>query len=55
MRGFIWVVAVCVGEHFGHVVAQGFLTEAYKAYNMAGGLMAWAEAGLPLETGPLSS
>ncbi len=35
-----------------YVVAQGILTEAY---NMAGGLMAWAEAGLPLETGPLSS
>ncbi len=33
-----------------YVVAQGILTEAY---NMAGGLMAWAEAGLPLETGPL--
>lgn len=35
-----------------YVVAQGILTEAY---NMAGGLIAWAEAGLPLETGPLSS
>ena len=35
-----------------YVVAQGILDEAY---NMAGGLMAWAEAGLPLETGPLSS
>ena len=35
-----------------YVVAQGILTEAY---NMAGGLMAWTEAGLPLETGPLSS
>ncbi len=33
-----------------YVVAQGILTEAY---NMAGGLIAWAEAGLPLETGPL--
>ncbi len=34
------------------VVAQGILT---KAYNMAGGLIAWAEAGLPLAAGPLSS
>ncbi len=33
-----------------YVVAQGILTEAY---NMAGGLMAWSEAGLPLETGPV--
>lgn len=33
-----------------YVVAQGILTEAY---NMAGGLMAWSEAGLPLETTPL--
>lgn len=33
----------------GYVVAEGILTEAY---NMAGGLAAWAEAGLPLETGP---
>ncbi len=32
-----------------YVVAQGILAEAY---NMAGGLIAWAEAGLPLETGP---
>ena len=35
-----------------YVVAQGILTDAY---NMAGGLKAWAEAGLPLETEPLSS
>ena len=35
-----------------YVVARGILTEAY---NLAGGLIAWAEAGLPLETGPLSS
>ena len=36
----------------GHVVAEGILTEAY---NMAGGLAAWAEAGLPFETGPAST
>jgi rhodanese-related sulfurtransferase len=34
------------------VVAEGILTEAY---NMAGGLAAWAEAGLPFETGPAST
>ena len=32
----------------GYVVAEGILAEAF---NMAGGLAAWAEAGLPLETG----
>ena len=36
----------------GYVVAEGILTEAY---NMAGGLAAWAEAGLPFETGPAST
>ena len=35
-----------------YMVAQGLLPEAY---NMSGGLMAWAEAGLPFETGALSS
>jgi len=30
------------------VVAQGILAQAY---NMTGGLAAWAEAGLPLKTG----
>ncbi len=51
------VVFICTqgarSERVGqYVVAQGILTEAY---NMAGGLKAWVEAGLPLETGPLSS
>ncbi len=51
------VVFICAqgtrsGQVGQYVVAQGILTEAY---NMAGGLMAWAEAGLPLETGPLTS
>ena len=32
-----------------YVVAQGILAEAY---NMAGGLAAWAQAGLPLATEP---
>ena len=48
------VVFVCAhgqrSEQVGmYVVAEGLLEEAY---NMAGGLTAWAEAGLPLETGP---
>ncbi len=51
------VVFICAqggrSERVGqYVVAQGILSEAY---NMAGGLKAWAEAGLPLETGPVSS
>ena len=51
------VVFICApgarSEQVGqYVVAQGILTEAY---NMAGGLMAWAEAGLPFETGPPST
>ncbi len=50
------VVFICArgarSEQVGkYVVAQGILTEAY---NLAGGLIAWAEAGLPLETGPIS-
>ncbi len=51
------VVFICAqgarSEQVGqYVVAQGILTEAY---NMAGGLIAWAEAGLPVESGPLPS
>ena len=51
------VVFICArgarSEQVGkYVVAQGILTEAY---NLAGGLIAWAEAGLPLETGPISA
>ena len=51
------VVFICArgarSEQVGrYVVAQGILTEAY---NMAGGLIGWAAAGLPLETGPVSS
>ena len=36
----------------GYVVAEGILAEAY---NMVGGLTAWAEAGLPLEMDPAST
>ena len=47
------VVFVCAhgqrSEQLGlYVVAEGILAEAF---NMAGGLAAWAEAGLPLEMG----
>ena len=35
-----------------YVVAQGILPEAY---NMAGGLEAWAAAGLPFDSGPTVS
>lgn len=50
------VVFVCAhgqrSEKVGkYVVSQGLLEEAY---NMAGGLAAWAEAGLPLKMGPAS-
>ncbi len=50
------VVFICAlgqrSEQIGmYVVAEGILAEAY---NMAGGLEAWAEAGLPLEMGPAS-
>ncbi len=47
------VVFICAlgqrSEQIGmYVVAEGILAEAY---NMAGGLEAWAAAGLPLEMG----
>ena len=48
------VVFVCAHGHRSeqvgmYMVSQRILTEAY---NMAGGLAAWAQAGLPLEMGP---
>ena len=51
------VVFICAlgqrSEQVGmYVVAEGILAEAY---NMAGGLEAWAEAGLPLEMGPAAT
>ena len=51
------VVFVCAhglrSEQMGkYVVAEGILAEAY---NMVGGLAAWAEAGLPLEMGPAAT
>ncbi len=51
------VVFICAqgtrsGQVGQYVVAQGILTEAY---NMGVGLLAWAEAGLPLVTVRLTS
>ena len=48
------VVFVCAqggrSEQVGrYAVAQGIVADAY---NMAGGLKAWVEAGLPFESGP---
>jgi rhodanese-related sulfurtransferase len=31
------------------MATEAFLASGYDAYNMAGGLLAWAEKGLPLE------
>lgn len=50
------VVFVCArgqrSEQVGHyMVGNGILAEAY---NMSGGLIAWHQAGLPLEFGPPS-
>ena len=51
------VVFVCArgqrSEQIGnYVIGNGILAEAY---NMSGGLIAWHEAGLPLELGPPSA
>jgi rhodanese-related sulfurtransferase len=51
------VVFVCArgarSEQIGqYVIGSGILNEAY---NLAGGLIAWHEAGLPLEIGPAQS
>lgn len=48
------VVFVCaIGQRSAqagsYMVSQGLLTEAY---NLAGGLQAWAAAGLPFDSGP---
>jgi rhodanese-related sulfurtransferase len=43
------VVFVCRGGNRSGMVADAFRGDGYDAYNMAGGLRAWEEAGLPLE------
>lgn len=43
------VVFYCrVGNRSG-MATQAFRTAGYDAYNLTGGITAWAEAGLPLE------
>jgi rhodanese-related sulfurtransferase len=43
------VVFLCrLGSRSG-MATQAFRTAGYDAYNLAGGITAWAEAGLPLE------
>lgn len=51
------VVFVCaIGQRSAqagtYMVSQGLLPEAY---NLAGGLQAWAAAGLPFDSGPITS
>lgn len=43
------VVFVCRGGNRSAMAAQAFRESGYEAYNLAGGLVAWAQAGLPLE------
>jgi rhodanese-related sulfurtransferase len=43
------VIFVCrVGSRSG-MATQAFRASGYEAYNLRGGLVAWVEAGLPLE------
>jgi rhodanese-related sulfurtransferase len=43
------VVFACRGGNRSGMVADAFRSDGYDAYNMAGGIRAWEEAGLPLE------
>jgi rhodanese-related sulfurtransferase len=43
------VVFACRGGNRSAMVADAFRHDGYDAYNMAGGLRAWEQAGLPLE------
>jgi rhodanese-related sulfurtransferase len=43
------VVFYCRGGERSSMAAEAFATSGWEAYNMAGGLVAWAERGLPLE------
>jgi rhodanese-related sulfurtransferase len=43
------VVFACRGGSRSAMVADAFRGDGYDAYNMAGGLRAWEQAGLPLE------
>jgi rhodanese-related sulfurtransferase len=43
------VVFYCRGGNRSEMVADAFRQDGYDACNMAGGISAWAERGLPLE------
>ena len=43
------VVFYCRSGNRSEMVADAFCEDGYDAYNMAGGISAWAERGLPLE------
>jgi rhodanese-related sulfurtransferase len=43
------VVFYCRGGNRSEMVAEAFREGGYDAYNLAGGISAWAERGLPLE------
>jgi rhodanese-related sulfurtransferase len=43
------VVFYCRGGERSAMAAEAFAASGWDAYNMAGGLLAWAERGLPLE------
>jgi rhodanese-related sulfurtransferase len=43
------VIFQCRSGNRSRMAAEAFRESGYEAYNMAGGLIAWAEKGLPLE------
>jgi rhodanese-related sulfurtransferase len=43
------IVFYCRGGNRSGMAAHAFRAAGWDAYNMAGGISAWAEAGLPLE------
>lgn len=43
------VIFYCRGGNRSGMAAQAFREAGWDAYNMAGGISAWVEAGLPLE------
>jgi rhodanese-related sulfurtransferase len=43
------VIFGCRSGNRSRMAAEAFRESGYDAYNMAGGLLAWAEAGLPIE------
>jgi rhodanese-related sulfurtransferase len=43
------VIFGCRSGNRSRMAAEAFRESGYDAYNMAGGLVAWAEHGLPLE------